>query len=59
VTHITEVVRLDQEGEVELRDIFRFIRRPSGAGEFLATGAIPAFMDKLIAVDPSGAGVWP
>ncbi len=53
VTGISEVVGLDEDGEVELRPIFEFRRRGTGAsgaveGEFLATGYLPSFLGELI-----------
>jgi pilus assembly protein CpaF len=53
VTAISEVVGIDEDGEVELRPIFEFRRRgtsPSGAveGEFLATGYLPSFLGEMI-----------
>jgi pilus assembly protein CpaF len=53
VTGISEVIGLDDDGEVELRPIFEFRRRgtsPSGGveGEFLATGYLPTFLGELI-----------
>jgi pilus assembly protein CpaF len=53
VIGISEVIGLDDDGEVELRPIFEFRRRgtsPSGGveGEFLATGYLPTFLGELI-----------
>jgi pilus assembly protein CpaF len=53
VTGITEVVGIDEDGEVELRPIFEFRRRGTSAsgaveGEFLATGYLPSFLGELI-----------
>jgi pilus assembly protein CpaF len=53
VIGISEVVGIDDDGEVELRPIFEFRRRgtsEAGAveGEFLATGYLPSFLGELI-----------
>jgi len=53
VIGISEVVGIDEDGEVELRPIFEFRRRgtsETGAveGEFLATGYLPSFLGELI-----------
>lgn len=53
VTRIAEVVGLDDDGDVELRDIFQFKVQhiaPEGQvkGEFLATGYLPSFLDQFI-----------
>ncbi len=53
VTHITEVAGLNDDGEVELRDIYRFDRRGVDSdggvqGQFSATGFVPAFIDRFI-----------
>jgi pilus assembly protein CpaF len=53
VTAVSEVVGIDEDGEVELRPIFEFRRRGTsedGAveGEFLATGYLPSFLGELI-----------
>jgi pilus assembly protein CpaF len=54
ITSIAEVVGIDDEGEVELREIFGFkvIRAGVGGkieGEFNATGYLPSFLDQFIA----------
>jgi pilus assembly protein CpaF len=54
ITHITEVVGVRDDGEVELRDLFTFTALAADAegrprGEFLATGAIPSFADRFVA----------
>jgi pilus assembly protein CpaF len=54
VTRISEVVGLDDDGDVELRDIFEFKMLRAGAagrieGEFLPTGYLPSFLDQFIA----------
>jgi pilus assembly protein CpaF len=53
VTAITEVVGINDEGEVELRPIFEFVRTGTGQagkvqGEFRATGYLPSFLDTFI-----------
>jgi pilus assembly protein CpaF len=53
VTSIAEVVGLDDDGEVELRPIFEFVRTGTGQGgkvlgEFRATGYLPSFLDTFI-----------
>jgi pilus assembly protein CpaF len=53
VTGISEVTGIDEDGEIELRQIFEFRRRGTGAGgavqgEFLATGYLPSFLGELI-----------
>jgi len=53
VTSITEVVGINDEGEVELRPIFEFVRTGTGhagkvQGEFRATGYLPSFLDTFI-----------
>jgi pilus assembly protein CpaF len=50
---ISEVVGIDDDGEVELRPIFEFRRRGTSEagvveGEFLATGYLPSFLGELI-----------
>ena len=54
VTQIAEVVGLNDEGDVELRNIFEFKTRGTTSdghtmGEFLATGYLPSFLDQFIA----------
>ena len=53
VSSIAEVVGLDDDGEVGLREIFGFrssddLRGPR-RGEFVATGYLPSFLDEFIA----------
>ncbi len=53
ITHITEVAGLNDAGDVELRDIFRFDQRGidtdgSIIGQFSATGFVPRFIDRFI-----------
>jgi pilus assembly protein CpaF len=53
VTAITEIVGLDPNGEVDMRDIFRFARTGTGpkgevVGEFRATGYLPSFLNDFI-----------
>ena len=54
ITSIAEVVGIDDDGEVELREIFGFkaVRAGLGGkveGEFSATGYLPSFLDQFIA----------
>ena len=54
ITSVAEVVGIDDDGEVELREIFAFKVLRAGAGgkiegEFLATGYLPSFLDQFIA----------
>jgi len=54
VTSVAEVVGIDDDGEVELREIFNFkvlSVGPNGKveGEFCATGYLPSFLDQFIA----------
>jgi pilus assembly protein CpaF len=53
ITSIAEVIGVDDNGEVEIRDIFRFVRTgtgPSGevVGTHQATGYLPNFLDLFI-----------
>jgi pilus assembly protein CpaF len=58
ITHITEVAGLDDSGELALRDLFVFVHGSTpAAGEFLATGAIPSFADRLLQTAHEGAWV--
>jgi pilus assembly protein CpaF len=61
VIAISEVVGLDDDGQVRVCDIFRFRHRGLDAeqrvvGEFGATGFIPSFMDELIRLGLATAG---
>ncbi len=51
VSSIAEVSGIDDRGEVELREIYRFAMRRADAasseGEFLATGFLPTFLDQF------------
>lgn len=54
ITAISEVVGLDDDGQVELHDIFAFHRTGMGEGgkvlgEFRASGYLPSFLDEFIA----------
>jgi pilus assembly protein CpaF len=54
VTHISEVVGLDEEGELELRELHSYRRRGTNEdgrvrGEFLASGFLPGYVDQLLA----------
>jgi pilus assembly protein CpaF len=53
ITAISEVLGLDENGEVDLRPIFQFYRSGTGpkgevTGEFRATGYLPSFLDQFI-----------
>jgi pilus assembly protein CpaF len=53
VTAISEVLGLDENGEVDLRPIFQFYRSGTGPkgevlGGFRATGYLPSFLDQFI-----------
>ncbi len=53
ITAITEVTGIDDEGQVELRPIFEFVRTGTGPngkvlGEHRATGYLPSFLDAFI-----------
>jgi pilus assembly protein CpaF len=63
VTHISEVAGMRDDGEVEIRDIFRFVPQATEGngrviGEFVATGAIPSFVDRFLTAGVSEAGAW-
>lgn len=51
VTHISEVGRLDEKGEYQVRDIFRFERSGSVGGkiqgEHMWTGEVPSIIDEI------------
>jgi len=54
ITHITEVAGLNEAGEVELRDLYRFAHTGTDtqgkvSGQFASTGFIPRFVDRFIA----------
>jgi pilus assembly protein CpaF len=56
LTSVTEVVGIDDDGELVLHDIFAFCRTgtgPSGEvlGEHLPTGYVPSFLDEFITQD--------
>ncbi len=53
VQSVAEVVGIDDEGEIELREIYAF--RTAGE-EFIATGYIPSFVDRFIEADLIGEG---
>ena len=53
ITAISEVIGLSDEGEVELRPIFEFVRTGTGPnnkviGEFRATGYLPSYLQSFI-----------
>lgn len=54
VSAISEVVGIDENGDLELHDIFKFVRTGTEdngkiIGEFRASGYLPSFVDELIA----------
>jgi pilus assembly protein CpaF len=50
VTSITEVVGVDDEGEIEQHELFRYEpAAAAGRGGFITTGYLPSFVDRLIA----------
>ncbi|HEU4583170.1 MAG TPA: ATPase, T2SS/T4P/T4SS family [Polyangiaceae bacterium] len=61
VTAVSEVTGIDDDGEVELNEIYSFVRLSTDAsgriqGEFRASGYLPSFIDQLITsnVAPEG-----
>ncbi|MFT3928084.1 MAG: ATPase, T2SS/T4P/T4SS family [Myxococcales bacterium] len=63
ITHVTEVAGLSDDGELELRDVFRFEPARSGRsgkleGVFVATGVIPNFVDRFVTRGLSLGGLW-
>jgi len=61
VTAVSEVAGISDDGDVELNEIYSFVRLSTGAGgkvlgEFRASGYLPSFVDELIAsnVAPDG-----
>jgi pilus assembly protein CpaF len=53
VSEIAEVVGLGDDGEFELRTLFRFVRSQQGPngevlGDYRATGYLPSFLDEFI-----------
>jgi pilus assembly protein CpaF len=53
VTEVAEVAGLSDDGEVELRPIFQFVRTGTSStgavsGEFRATGYLPSFLDEFL-----------
>ena len=53
VTAISEVVGIDEEGQIELLPLFRFVRTGTGPknkviGDFRATGYLPSFLNDFI-----------
>jgi pilus assembly protein CpaF len=61
VVAISELCGLDQQGEFELRPIFRFLRSGTGSdgavlGRFAATGYLPTFLEKFIVMGLVRAG---
>jgi pilus assembly protein CpaF len=61
IVNVSEVVGLDDHGEIEVREIFRFQRKGTDAegriqGEFQTTGYLPSFLDEFITHGLVGAG---
>jgi pilus assembly protein CpaF len=61
VTAVSEVAGINDDGDVELNEIYSFVRLSTGAGgkiqgEFRASGYLPSFVDELISsnVAPDG-----
>jgi pilus assembly protein CpaF len=53
VTAVTEVTGISDDGDIELRPIFQFVRTGTGEGgkvqgDFRATGYLPSFLDTFI-----------
>jgi pilus assembly protein CpaF len=53
IVDISEVVKLDEHGDVDLRAIFKFRRTGTGPrgtvlGEFIQTGYLPTFVDEFV-----------
>jgi pilus assembly protein CpaF len=53
LTAVTEVVGIGDEGEIELRPVFEFVRTGTGQegkveGQFRATGYLPSFLQEFI-----------
>ena len=54
ITAVSEVIGLDDDDQVELHDIFNFVRTGTGEGgkvlgEFRASGYLPSYLDEFIA----------
>ncbi len=61
VTAISEVVGVNDEGEIEIVPIFRFVRTGTGPkgkveGEFRATGFLPSFLNEFLVMGLIGPG---
>ena len=61
ITSISEVVGMQDDGDIEVREIFGFRRTGTGpdgkvVGEFHATGYLPSFLDEFIAKGMFGEG---
>jgi pilus assembly protein CpaF len=55
VQSVAEVIGIDDHGEIELRDIYSFRQDRS---EFVATGYLPSFTDRLLKAGiPAGESV--
>jgi len=53
VTAVSEVTGVNDDGEIELNEIYSFVRLSTGPGgkiqgEFRASGYLPSFVDELI-----------
>jgi pilus assembly protein CpaF len=53
VTEVSEIIGLGDQGEVELRSIFKYVRTGTGPkgkvlGEYRATGYLPSFLETFI-----------
>jgi pilus assembly protein CpaF len=61
ITSVSEVVGMQDDGDIEVREIFGFRRTGTGPdgkvlGEFHATGYLPSFLDEFIAKGLFGEG---
>ncbi len=61
ITSITEVIGIDDDGQIELRPIFEFVRTGTGEGgkvigEFRATGFLPSYLDQFVVMGLVGKG---
>ena len=61
ITSISEVVGMQDDGDIEVREIFGFRRTGTGPdnkvlGEFHSTGYLPSFLDEFIGKGLFGEG---
>ncbi|MBL4637224.1 MAG: pilus assembly protein TadA, partial [Kofleriaceae bacterium] len=55
VTSIAEIVGIDDEGQIEVQEIFRYARTGTSddkkaIGHFMATGYLPSYLEELISL---------